>query len=266
MTDAPDALYHRPLFRAAAGSVLRPGGLELTAHALKLCGFAPDHPGPSGVRALDVGCGTGATLALLRARGFIATGVDPDAAMLAEARSAAGDDEGRGRLLQGRAEDLPVPDASQEVALCECVLSLCAEPERAVAELFRVLVPGGYLILADVIQHVGQYVGQHDGQYEGRYDRRHDGRMPGAPGASCLAGALPLPRLRELLRHGGFRLEHEELHDRKLAELGARLIFGGESLSGLGRWLGAGCGTGSLPRDLLRALGYVLLTARKEDI
>ena len=131
--------------------------------------------------------------------------------------------------------------------LCECVLSLCSALRQAVSECFRVLAPGGHIVLADVI----------------RYDGCPAVRVPGL--RSCLSGAPTLPRLRETLIREGFRLEYEEAHDRALTELGARLILGGESLDGLGRWLGFGCGGGPSSRDLLRSLGYVLLTARKED-
>lgn len=238
-----DNLYQQPLFREAAGAALRPGGRELTVHALALCGFEQESSG-EGKCALDVGCGAGATLALLQERGFCVTGVDPDAAMLEESRSAT---RGLVQLLRGHAEALPLPDASQDLVLCECVLSLCSALRQAVSECFRVLAPGGHIVLADVI----------------RYDGCPAVRVPGL--RSCLSGAPTLPRLRETLIREGFRLEYEEAHDRALTELGARLILGGESLDGLGRWLGFGCGGGPSSRDLLRSLGYVLLTARKED-
>ena len=117
-----DNLYQQPLFREAAGAALRPGGRELTVHALALCGFEQESSG-EGKCALDVGCGAGATLALLQERGFCVTGVDPDAAMLEESRSAT---RGLVQLLRGHAEALPLPDASQDLVLCECVLSLCS--------------------------------------------------------------------------------------------------------------------------------------------
>ncbi len=183
-------------------------------------------------------------MALLLERGFRVTGVDVDTAMLAEAERMT---RGAARLLSGCAEALPLPDNSQELVLCECVLSLCAEPKRAVSEFFRVLAPGGSLIVTDII--------------------RHDDVIPGIPGMkSCLAGAVPLPHLREILHCAGFQIKNEEQHDRKLAELGARLILGGESLDGLGRWLGFECGGGPSSRDLLRVLGYVLLTCCKEGV
>jgi SAM-dependent methyltransferase len=92
-----------------------------------------------GVRLLDVGCGTGHTLAALRARGFEAAGVDGSEAMLSEARARNPGAE----LRQADVEALPFPDAAFDAALCVEVLRYLPEPGRCVAELARVLRPGG---------------------------------------------------------------------------------------------------------------------------
>lgn len=241
-------LYEQPQFRAVSGSALRPGGEALTRRGLALCGVLPpadDAPPPA---ALDIGCGAGATAVLLASLGFQATGVDPSPDLLAEAVRTASvlpASIPSPRFLSGRAEYLPVDEASQDLALCECVLSLVSDPDVALAEVARVLRPGGALLLADVYE-----------RWEGT-----SGEPPRGDGRSCLAGAKPVSALRVLLERHDFFVLAEEDHSRALAELAARLVFGGDSPGGLARWLGADCATSG--RDLARRFGYILMAARK---
>ncbi|MFW5419161.1 methyltransferase domain-containing protein [Nocardiopsis sp. CNT-189] len=101
-------------------------------------------------RVLDVGAGTGKSLADLAGAGHV-TAVEPAPgrrALLAErARAAPVPVE----VADADAEDLPYPDASFD-AVC-CVLMLCSvgDPARTLAEIRRVLVPGGTLAF---IEHV----------------------------------------------------------------------------------------------------------------
>ena len=97
-------------------------------------------PSPgAGLRALDVGCGTGHHLAGLAARGFNVAGVDGSAAMLDEARRANPDVE----LLQSDVDALPFDDASFDLILCIEVLRYIPDPYRCIEEMARVLRPGG---------------------------------------------------------------------------------------------------------------------------
>jgi SAM-dependent methyltransferase len=99
---------------------------------------------------LDVGCGDGALLRTAAARGAKATGIDADLAMLAAARrkvAAAGVDT---RLLEGKAELLPFPDASFDVVVAITVLCFVADATGAVREMARVLRPGGRLVLGEL--------------------------------------------------------------------------------------------------------------------
>lgn len=59
---------------------------------------------------------------------------------------------GHALVLQAPAEDMPLPDASVDVAVCSSVLCSVRSPERAVAEILRVLRPEGLLVFAE---HVG---------------------------------------------------------------------------------------------------------------
>jgi ubiquinone/menaquinone biosynthesis C-methylase UbiE len=92
-----------------------------------------------GARLLDLGCGTGHQMASLRDRGFEVTGVDGSAEMLAHARANNPDAE----LHQADVGQLPLADESFDYVLSIEVLRYLSEPERCVAEIARVLRPGG---------------------------------------------------------------------------------------------------------------------------
>ncbi len=211
-------LYQQPAFLAASGGALRPGGPELTRRGLALCGLEP------GSRILDVGCGSGASLRLLRELGFAGEGVDPDPHFVVKARAAGLN------ARQGSAQCLPAPDAAYDGALCECVLSLLPDPDAALAEIARVLRPGGALALSDL------------------YARGPDIRPAGAQsGQSCLAGAVTLEEMADRLERNGFTVLDCEDHSRALAEFAGRLMFAG--------WERPACGAGARP-------GYALFAAR----
>jgi arsenite methyltransferase len=53
-------------------------------------------------------------------------------------------------FLQGEMEDIPLPDQSVDVAISNGVLNLSARKSRALAEIFRVLRPGGRICMADL--------------------------------------------------------------------------------------------------------------------
>jgi SAM-dependent methyltransferase len=104
----------------------------LLLHAVSSSGLAP------GARILDVGCGTGAMVEALAARGFDAIGVDPWA-------SRSGLDPSRCSV--GQAEAIPYRDASVAAACAFDVLEH-ADDGLALAELQRVIEPGGRLFVS----------------------------------------------------------------------------------------------------------------------
>jgi SAM-dependent methyltransferase len=101
---------------------------------------------PPGGIALDVGCGTGSvTASLARAAGpdGLALGVDISEPMLARAvRAEAGPQIG---FLRADAQRLPLRDETVDAVISVAVLQLIPDPAAALAEMARVLRPGGRL-------------------------------------------------------------------------------------------------------------------------
>ena len=100
---------------------------------------------------LEVAIGTGRNLAFYP-EGVRITGIEISPAMLALARKRAADLGVQAELVEGDAQQLPFDNASFDTVLC--ALSLCTIPDhaRAIAEMARVLKPGGTLLLLD---HIG---------------------------------------------------------------------------------------------------------------
>ena len=94
--------------------------------------------------ALDVGTGTGHYAACLADLGMQVTGIDPSAAMLAVARARPIDVTWR----EGDATALPYADGSFDLVLSVTALEFVADAAAALAEMYRVLRPGGRLVVA----------------------------------------------------------------------------------------------------------------------
>lgn len=98
---------------------------------------------PLDAEVVDVGTGTGANLRLLRQMGFTGvTGIDPSEEA---ARWCA--EKGLGTVRTGDLCALPLPDASVDLVLATDVIEHVAEDGRAVAEIRRVLRPGGTALI-----------------------------------------------------------------------------------------------------------------------
>jgi ubiquinone/menaquinone biosynthesis C-methylase UbiE len=97
---------------------------------------------------LDVAIGTGLNLPHYPP-GVRLTGVDLSPVMLAAAAKRAADIGLTVELSEADAEHLPFPDASFDTVVCTLALCSVADDEAAIAEMYRVLRPGGQLLLLD---------------------------------------------------------------------------------------------------------------------
>lgn len=104
------------------------------------------HPFAGGV-VLDLGCGTGEITARLAARFPDASlvGVDVDEQHLERARMRCSPFEGRVEFRYGDAMALDFPDASFDLVVCRHLVQTVPDARRVVAEMLRVLRPGGRL-------------------------------------------------------------------------------------------------------------------------
>src|SRR5665811_1667900 len=92
-------------------------------------------------------------------------------------------------FLKGEIEHVPLPDASVDVIISNCVVNLSADKDRALAEAFRVLRPGGRFAVSDVVV---------------RGEVPTDVRKNVELWIGCLAGALEEKDFEAKLKKAGF--------------------------------------------------------------
>ena len=98
-------------------------------------------PLASGKRVLEVGCGTGLILGRLAKHAQLARGIDVSPGMLQSARERGLD------VVLGSATNLPFADASFDLVCSFKVLAHVPDITRALAEIARVTLPGGHMVL-----------------------------------------------------------------------------------------------------------------------
>lgn len=107
---------------------------------------------------LELGCGTGTFLSKILPRSGPTIGVDYSQAMLQQCRTNLGELSDQVDLRLGYIEHLPVGDDSIDIALAHMVLHHIAKPEEALLDIFRVLRPGGTLLVVDLLAHKNEYM------------------------------------------------------------------------------------------------------------
>jgi len=147
-----------------------------------------------GEAVLDLGSGAGLDVLLSAKRvapSGHAYGVDMTDEMLAVAR----DNQLRSGVtnatfLQGTIEELPLPDASVDVVISNCVINLSADKGAVLREAFRVLRPDGRFAVADMVA-ISELAPE---------DRRRLDLWAG-----CIAGTISIDEYTTKLRDAGFR-------------------------------------------------------------
>jgi len=121
------------------------GDLDLNGKILKAI-----HPSETTV---DLGCGTGDLLPLLKTKSDHVIGVEKSVKMLEEARKHYEFDRDGIDIRIGELEHLPLRDEEAEVALTNLVLHHLSEPKKTIKEVHRILKPEGLFIIIDLLLH-----------------------------------------------------------------------------------------------------------------
>ena len=154
-----------------------------------------------GETVLDLGSGAGLDVLLSARRvgpGGHAYGVDMTDEMLELAQT----NKARSGLanltfLKGTIDAVPLPEATVDVVISNCVINLAADKAAVIAEAFRVLRPGGRLAVADMVEL--------------------DALAPEVKKATdawagCIAGTIPVEDYRQLLLAAGFENPEIQVH------------------------------------------------------
>ncbi|HZW44617.1 MAG TPA: arsenite methyltransferase [Dermatophilaceae bacterium] len=159
---------------------------------------------------LDLGSGGGIDV-LLSARRVAPTGkaygldMTPEMHQLAQ-RNQAESGVTNAEFLLGTIENVPLPDASVDVIISNCVVNLAADKGMVFREAFRVLRPGGRLAISDIVlrRPLPPELAELMGLWTG-----------------CIAGALPEAVCRDELRTAGFQeIDIEPTHVLSGVDLG----------------------------------------------
>lgn len=147
------------------------------------------HPGET---VLDLGSGAGADVLISARRvapGGRAIGLDMTTEMLDLARRNATEaGVGNVEFVQGYLEEIPLPDASVDVVISNCVINLAADKPAVLREAARVLRPGGRFAVSDVIADP---------------DMDDATRADAVQWTGCIAGALTAHEYRHALGDAG---------------------------------------------------------------
>ena len=204
-------LYSSELARLILGDSLHPGGLRATNRLGRAMGLQP------GWRVLDLACGMGTSAtAISRVFRCHVTGLELGAAATENSRQSALEQPVPADVafVRGDAEMPPFRSGAFDAVMIECATSLFADKPAAIAEVRRLLRPGGVIGLSDVTVEPGSLPPELDGTV---------GMM------LCLTDALPAVGYQALLENAGFQVvERVDLSGEVLsllAELRGKLEF-----------------------------------------
>ncbi|HWF55510.1 MAG TPA: arsenite methyltransferase, partial [Solirubrobacteraceae bacterium] len=145
-----------------------------------------------GETVLDLGSGAGADVLISARRvapGGTAIGLDMTDEMLELARAnAAKAGVTNIEFVKGYLEDMPLPDASVDVVISNCVINLSGDKPKTITEAARVLRPGGRFAISDVIADP---------------DMDEQTKSDMAAWTGCIAGALTEAEFRAILTAAG---------------------------------------------------------------
>jgi arsenite methyltransferase len=184
---------------------------------------------------LDLGSGGGIDV-LLSARRIGPTGkaygLDMTDEMLALARkNQATAGATNVEFLRGEIEHIPLPDASVDVIISNCVVNLSTDKDRALAEAYRVLKPGGRFAISDIL-------------FQGDVSVVPDELMRDVEAwSACIAGALEEQDFIARLRNAGFADPSIEVTN----------VYDGSAENNM-------CGAPSLPDGVRLVSGFVRAT------
>ncbi|MGW3353285.1 class I SAM-dependent methyltransferase [Nonomuraea rubra] len=160
----------------------------------------------TGRRILDAGCGSGPLFSALRDRGAVVTGIDASAGMLELARRRLGDDADL--RVADLADPLPFPDGAFDDVIASLVLHYLEDWGPTLAELRRVLRPGGRLLVSVdhpfVITLMRAMAGEKP-SYFGTRNRTEEWTMGGQT-AQMSFWDRPLHAMTEAFTAAGFRI------------------------------------------------------------
>lgn len=235
-----EPVYLSPDLQVLTGNTLRPGGLTLTDQAMELCGF------PRGSRLIDIGCGKGATVSHCSKKySMDIWGVDLSFQMLSDAVLVSGNRE---RFIQAEGTALPISNNSMDGIFCECVMSLFKDPRCGLKEYYRILRPGGKLVIGDL------YLRQ----------SLAEGALKTFQGRSCLAGAMAKEEIINMVEESGFSIRIWEDKTYHLTQLAADMIFSHGSLDWFWNFMGNDPQTKTV--TCKSKPGYFLLIAEKGNV
>jgi ubiquinone/menaquinone biosynthesis C-methylase UbiE len=153
----------------------------------------------TGRRILDAGCGSGPLFAALRDQGAVVTGIDSSAGMLELARRRLGDDADLRAADLG--SPLPFPDAAFDDVIVSLVLHYLEDWTAPLAELRRVLRPGGRLIASVMHPILGHALVRPGADYFATYQWDDENTF-----GVLRSWHRPLPAMTSAFTAAGFRI------------------------------------------------------------